>query len=127
MMKLGELETFVLKLIWEFGKGSVKDVYQRVKPKRAVTRNTVQSTLERLYRKGLLTRQKQAHAYIYDSRLTKEQLTAQLLGQLMSDFDSDPSMTIAAFVEQHDVVSDAKMQQLRQWLETIKKQESGNA
>ncbi|MGM0482199.1 MAG: BlaI/MecI/CopY family transcriptional regulator [Pseudomonadota bacterium] len=126
-MKLGELETLVLKLIWEFGEGSVKDVYQRVQEKRSVTQNTVQSTMERLYRKDLLTRQKQAHAYIYDSRLTKEQLTAQLLGQLMSDFDSDPSMTIAAFVEQHGVVSDAKMQRLREWVDTIKKQESDDA
>ncbi|KFZ30056.1 hypothetical protein IDSA_05795 [Pseudidiomarina salinarum] len=126
-MKLGELETLILKLIWESGGGSVKDVYNRVKPLRALTQNTVQSTLERLYRKGLLTRKKQGHAFIYASKLTKEQLTAQLLTQLMAEFDSDPSMTIAAFVEQNQAISDEKMQQLRQLVNALKAQESGDA
>ena len=45
-MKLGDLETFVLKVAWKLGAGTVKTFYTQVKPARNVSQNTVQSTLE---------------------------------------------------------------------------------
>lgn len=123
-MQLGELETFITKLMWDMGSGSVKDVHEHVQTSRKVTKNTVQSTLERLYRKGLLCRSKCSHAYIYEPKLTREQFTAQLVGQLLSEFESDPSMTLAAFVEQQAPVSAEKMAQLRALITELKTQES---
>ncbi|WP_258808109.1 BlaI/MecI/CopY family transcriptional regulator [Pseudidiomarina sp. CB1] len=123
-MQLGELETFITKLMWTMGSGSVKDVHEQVQTTRNVTKNTVQSTLERLNRKGVLRRSKCSHAYIYEPKLTREQLTAQLVGKLLSEFDSDPSMTLAAFVEQQAPVSAEKMAQLRALITELKAQES---
>lgn len=123
-MQLGELETFITKLMWDMGSGSVKDVHEQVQTSRKVTKNTVQSTLERLYRKDLLRRSKCSHAYIYEPKLTREQFTAQLVGQLLSEFESDPSMTLAAFVEQQAPVSPEKMAQLRALITELKAQES---
>lgn len=124
-MQLGELETFITKLMWQLGSGSVKDVHEQVQTTRKVTKNTVQSTLERLYRKGVLSRTKCSHAYIYEPKLSREQFTAQLVGQLLAEFDSDPSMMLAAFVEQQSApISAEKMAQLRALIQELRAQES---
>lgn len=119
-MKLGDLETFVWKMAWQLGSGTVKTFYTQVKPARNVSQNTVQSTLERLYRKSILTRHKEGHAYV----LSREAFTAQLLTNMVSEFESDPSMTLAAFVEQQEGVSDAKWQHLKAVVEQIKNEEA---
>lgn len=125
-MKLGDLEIFVLKMAWQLGAGTVKTFYNQVKPERNVSQNTVQSTLERLYRKSILTRHKEGHAYIYQPKLSREAFTAQLLANMVSEFESDPSMTLAAFVEQQEGVSDAKWQHLKAVVEQIKSEDASD-
>jgi predicted transcriptional regulator len=61
-VRLGELESAVLERLWSAGPEDVKAVHQAVGARRGITLNTVQSTMERLYRKGLLARDKVSHA-----------------------------------------------------------------
>lgn len=121
-MNLGELETLVLKTIWQLEQGTVKAVFDVIKLQRAVTQNTVQSTLERLYRKQILQRKKHGHAFIYSSTATREELTAKLLMKLMAEFESDPALTLAAFIEQHEGLSLEKLSELETMLETAEQQ-----
>lgn len=125
-MNLGELETLVLKTIWSLNEGSVKAVYEQVQAQRDVTQNTVQSTLERLYRKQLLQREKQGHAFIYRSALTREELTAKFLLKLMHEFESDPSLTLAAFIDQQEELSATKLDQLNRLVEQMKLQDEAH-
>ena len=62
---LGALESSVLDYLWEHGGGTAKTVHAAVGRRRGITVNTVQSTLKRLYDKGLLTRKKVSHAHVY--------------------------------------------------------------
>ena len=119
-MQLGELETCVLKLAWDLKAGSVKCFYAEVKKQRKVSKNTVQSALERLWRKGVLKRTKQGHAFIYQPKFSREQFTAQLFSNMVTEFESNPSMTLAAFVDQQEPVSEEKWQQLKLLVQQIK-------
>ena len=58
--KLGELELQLLNALWEQPEQSAKDLHTRLDGRSGL--NTVQSALERLYKKSLLQRQKQGHA-----------------------------------------------------------------
>jgi len=62
--------------------------------------NTVQSALERLFRKGLLDREKRSHAYIYSPRMSREELAARLIEETLQRVNgSKPMPTLAAFVD----------------------------
>ncbi len=78
-LRLGELEVAVLEDLWGVGADHAKAVHKRLGGKRGISLNTIQSTLERLYRKGLLHRTKEGHAYIYQPALEREQLLARLI------------------------------------------------
>lgn len=82
--RLGELETAVLEHVWTAGPSDVKAVHRTLGSRRKITLNTVQSTMERLFRKGLLAREKVSHAYVYSPRQTREELGARVVEEVVS-------------------------------------------
>ncbi|WP_338049470.1 BlaI/MecI/CopY family transcriptional regulator [Parashewanella hymeniacidonis] len=58
--------------------------------------NTIQSTLDRLYKKGLLTRHKVSYAWCYEPKIEKHQLIAQLIKSVTSDFVNDEENSLIA-------------------------------
>jgi predicted transcriptional regulator len=97
---LGELEMAVLEHLWGAGSASAKAVHSALGVSRGITLNTVQSTLERLHHKGLLRREKVSHAYIYAPQVLREELMAQLIGEVIAVFTGNKSQALlSAFVD----------------------------
>ena len=69
---LGALETEVMEAIWRSGgEVRVRDVHARFQARLAYT--TVMTTMDRLYKKGLLERRKEGRAFLYSARVTRRQ------------------------------------------------------
>src|SRR5690606_27082760 len=66
---------------------------------RGISVNTVSSALKRLFEKGLLTREKVSHSYVYDVAVTRAELQKQLIGALATQFDDAGTGFLAAFVD----------------------------
>lgn len=74
---LGPLETRLLELLWaQRGPVTVRHIACAL-PELAYT--TVMTTLDRLYRKGLLLRDKDGRAYAYTPRYTRGELLSELI------------------------------------------------
>jgi predicted transcriptional regulator len=84
LARLGDLEAAVLEHVWANGPSDVKAVHRTLGVRRKITHNTVQSTMERLFRKGLLAREKVSHAYVYSPRQTREELGARVVEEVVS-------------------------------------------
>lgn len=80
---LGPLETKLLEFLWGQAHAvTVRDV-QIALPEFAYT--TIMTTLDRLYRKGLLLRHKGERAYAYQARCTRDELLSELVSRHLSD------------------------------------------
>lgn len=121
---LGALEAEIMGILWASGPMSVKDVAPRLSRERAY--NTVQTTLERLYRKSLLLREKQSHAFLYAPRVTRAEYHRQLLSSVIGEFlPRDREPVLAAFVE---IAADAdldNLERLESLIEAHRKSERG--
>ncbi len=73
---IGKLEFAVLEHLWATGAADVGEAYYAVGKQRGITQNTVGSALERLFRKGLVKRQKVSHAFRYRTALSRDEFTA---------------------------------------------------
>jgi len=108
---LGELETAVLEHVWKVGEVDVKETHHAVGRERRITLNTVQSTLERLYRKDILTRERVSHAFRYRARLSREEFRAHAMASVAGDLKgAQAEGVLAAFV---DVAARADRSNLR--------------
>jgi len=117
-MILGELEKLVLQHIWNAGEVDVKQVYAHFKKIRGGTSNTIQSTLDRLFKKGLLRREKQGHAFIYKAAIDRNAFIGQLISDITSDFSStNESPLLAAFTSLSTDLDSDQLDELERLIE----------
>lgn len=107
-----------MERMWHRGEISVRELYVEFASRLAYT--TVMTTMDRLYKKGLLKRRKVGKAYIYVPALTEqeyqEQVTHHLLGMVLSE-DKKSGAVLSHFV---DVVSDTDEQMLERLDQLVK-------
>ncbi len=88
---LGPLEISVMEVVWQAGTCSVRDVVHQLDRDLAYT--TVMTTMDRLYKKGLLDRAKCDRAFVYSARVSKESWERQRTDDLLAGFltGTDPA------------------------------------
>jgi predicted transcriptional regulator len=87
-LNLGPLEEDVMEIVWAASEISVRDVVERMERKLAYT--TVMTTLDRLYKKGLLERRMSDRAFVYSPKLTREAWDRSRAGEIMAGFLAGP-------------------------------------
>ncbi len=116
LSQLGPLEQRLLHCIWERGHATVRELLQDGDLNIAYT--TAMTTLDRLYKKQLLTRVAEGRAFRYAPRFSKEEMQRAAAGQMIRqllDAGSTASMPLSYLVEavtDHDVELLDELQQL---------------
>lgn len=85
---LGRLEIEVMEIVWHRGSCNVRDTVDLLARPLAYT--TVMTTLDRLYKKGLLERRKCERAFIYAARLSRRQWERRRAGEFVASFFAVP-------------------------------------
>ena len=80
------LELLCLRALWALGEASVKDVRQAVLPRRNLAYTTVMTLLDRLARKGFLSRRKVGRAFLYAPRVARDTLRRIALGEFVDSY-----------------------------------------
>ena len=82
---LGDLEREVMEEIWRRGEMSVRDIHTGFGDERAAY-TTLMTTLDRLYRKGLLERRKEGRAFLYSARISRDEFTRSVAKDVLKGF-----------------------------------------
>lgn len=97
-----------MEILWSGGECNVRDVAEKLARPLAYT--TVMTTLDRLFKKGLLDRRKSDRAFIYSPRLSRQDWERQCAGELVAGFLAGPArsgeLLISCFLDNvgHDAV-----------------------
>src|SRR6266700_5628943 len=81
--RLGALEREVLSLVWERGDNTVRDVCERLEATVAYT--TVMTTMDRLFKKRLLSRHKVGRAFVYSATATRDEMAGAVATELVQN------------------------------------------
>ena len=97
----GHLEERVMDILWSCSEANVRDVVDKLERPLAYT--TVMTTLDRLYKKGLLARRKESRAFIYSPRMTKndweKERASGLVAQFLSGPDEGRELLLSTFLD----------------------------
>lgn len=97
---LGELESKVMQLIWDRPGSSPGEVQTRLSPAKNLAYTTVVTVLDRLYKKGFLTRIKEGKAFLYSPRLTREEFNEGVTRDVLEGLLKEKSRpTLSTFVD----------------------------
>lgn len=108
-LSLGRLEFRLMQILWLRGESNVRDVTRELDRPLAYT--TVMTTLDRLYKKGLLERRMPDRAFLYSTRMSQEEWERKRAGCIVAEFLAGPrparELLLSSFLEavgHHDAV-----------------------
>jgi predicted transcriptional regulator len=102
---LGALERDVMAIAWSEAEISVRTACERLGSSIAYT--TVMTTMDRLFRKGLLSRRKVGRAFVYRASATRSELEGAVAAELVrSLFNRDGREPLPILSSLVDAVSD---------------------
>jgi predicted transcriptional regulator len=100
---LGALERDVMAVVWNQNEVSVRDVCAHLRESVAYT--TVMTTMDRLFKKGLLSRRKLGRAFLYKAAATRHEIEGAVAAELVESLmQRDEALPILSSLV--DAVSD---------------------
>ncbi len=86
-----------MEVLWLSGESNVRDVAAQLERPLAYT--TVMTTLDRLYKKGILSRRKVERAYVYSPLLSRQEWEQRVAAEMMAGLLAGPPALISCFVD----------------------------
>lgn len=107
-------ETEALRLVWEFEKATVQQVYDALPANRKVTYVTVATLLRRLEEKGYLKHRTQGKAFLYMPAVKKEEVITRTIGDLVQRLFGGNPVPLMQHLALHSEISDEDIEKLRE-------------
>ena len=107
----GELEASIMDRLWNRDPDSdttVREIFDELSTERHIAYTTVMSTMDNLYRKRWLQRQRDGKAYVYQASMSREERSARLM-KAAFDAGGDTDAVLAFFVEQMNAEQSAQL------------------
>jgi predicted transcriptional regulator len=98
---LGKLERQVMDEVWRREEVSVRDIFRAFDERMAYT--TLMTTLDRLHKKGLLSRRKDGRAFLYSARVSSAEfeqgVASDVISSLLGKGFGDAEPVLACIVD----------------------------
>ncbi len=116
---LGDQELALLEFILEKGPISVREVSEEYGVKAALARTTVQTVMERLRRKGFLTRTERGGIFEYEGAMERRALVFELIQNFINAKLGGSTSAFVAYLAQTRSVSPKELDQLKALVEKL--------
>lgn len=98
------LEMLCLKALWSLGEANVKEVREAVARSRPLAYTTIMTVLERLVRKGRLTRRKDGRAFVYTLNASRAEMRRAAIRELVDGFFDGSEEELVRFLAAREQV-----------------------
>ena len=116
----GELE--VLKVLWDRGPSTVRQVMDVLKEERPRAYTSVMSLLNVMTDKGLVVREPQGRAFVYQPKMNRGRTLRRMVGDLLGRaFEGSTSQLVAHLLDQTKP-SRAELEEIRRTIEDYQQQ-----
>jgi BlaI family transcriptional regulator, penicillinase repressor len=98
--RVTKFELQLLEKFWELGPASVREIQESLPEKDRPAYTTVQTIVYRLEEKGAVRRVKKVgKAYVFESTLTRREVYASLIRELLDAFGGSPTPVVSHLIE----------------------------
>jgi BlaI family penicillinase repressor len=114
LLDLAPLELECMNMLWPLGEATVREIRDRLTPRRARAYTTIMTIMDRLTRKGVVERRKSGRAYIYRPKLAAADARSQALAQIVENYFGGSKEALLAHLNEQarsNVAADAPSNQ----------------
>jgi len=102
---LPPLELSCLRALWSLEEGNVKDVQRIVAQSRPLAYTTIMTVLDRLVRKGKITRRKVGRAFLYAPQASRDVMRRAAIRELLEGLFDGSEEQLILFLRTPEVVA----------------------
>ena len=81
---LGPLEMEVLNVIWEMGRATSREIFEKMRERKRLGQSTVLTVLRRLSDRGILRREAGGDVYVYSPVMEREELGGRMIDDVVN-------------------------------------------
>lgn len=120
--QLGKLQREVVEAVWELGEATVRQVWERICPKKDLAYTTILAAMQRLERSGWLRHRVEGRSNVYVPTRTRQQAGLSSIHKLAQRiYDGNALLMFRHLVEEGDL-SDAELQELQKVISKKRKE-----
>jgi len=109
---LTEQELEIMKIVWELGTATVRDVYETLLAQRKIAYTTVMTMMKIMEEKKYLKRRLSGRAYVYEGTRSKKQMIREMVSEFVKRvFNGSAEPLLAHLVEERGL-SEKELRQL---------------
>jgi predicted transcriptional regulator len=117
-----ERELDLLKVLWELGSGSVRQVHERLCPSGELVFNTVQTLLRIMEDKGLVGHRTEGRTFIYYPICSRERVARRFLNKV---FDGALDQFVLSILRAGDGADPAELKELERLIARARRERHG--
>ncbi|MCA9284187.1 MAG: BlaI/MecI/CopY family transcriptional regulator [Phycisphaerales bacterium] len=119
---LGEAETAVLRVLWEHGPLTVREVMEHLHDRgRKVAYTTVLTFLSRLEQKGVVASDKNGLAYVYRAKVTRDRVVRTKVRDLLDQLYDGAAGPVVMHLVEHERLTGEEIDHLRRLIDDLDK------
>lgn len=116
----GDLQGEVMAIVWRLGEAKVEDVRQEQPTRKRSAYTTVQTVMQRLYERGLLTRDRKGNAWVYKPAFAEGEYLARSIEERLADA-SEPAR-LEALVNLVDRLPPGELDEIARYAARIRRE-----
>ena len=109
-----ELELEILKVLWQLGSVSVRQVRDALVPFRELAYTSVMTMLTIMVRKGYVTRKKDGRSYIYQAKYQAHKASSNMLRDVIDRLFGGSTAAVMQHLLETSDLDDAELKHIRQ-------------
>jgi BlaI family transcriptional regulator, penicillinase repressor len=117
-----DAELGILRVLWQRGPSTVREVQEALNQDKPTGYTTVLKTLQIMTEKGLVRRNEQQRAHVYEAELAQHQTQRQLVSDFLNRvFDGSASNLLMHALNSKKVTSQEELSQIRDILDEFER------
>jgi BlaI family penicillinase repressor len=113
---LTEQELEIMKIVWELGAATVRDVYEALLSRRKIAYTTVMTMMKIMEEKKYLKRRLDRRAYIYEGTRPKKQMIREMVSEFINRVFNGSAAPLLAHLVEERRLSEKELKQIAQMI-----------
>lgn len=119
-IELGDAELAVMRVLWEHGACTVRDVMNQLHERgRPVAYTTVLTFLSRLEQKGVVASDKRDTAYVYRAKISRQSVTVSRIKALVDQLYDGAAAPMLAHLIENERFTPEELSKLRKLIDDL--------
>ena len=122
MMMLSEPQLEIMKVVWQRGEATVRDVYEELRLHRPIAYTTVMTTMKHMETRGHLKKRSEGRAFVYAATVPESRMLRKIVGDFVDRVFNGSTEPLLAHLIEERRLSEKDLQRIGKMIREKEKQ-----